>query len=469
MQPSGDRPVVISFRIQHLLGWGITIFLCFVPVILYFNAHPIDQIHGFAPWMLTFGRLTGLVGMVMYALNLIYATRLRFLEFWFGGLNRVYIAHHLLGGFALIMLAFHPMLLAVRYVTSSLTQAALLLIPNGLTPVNALWLRTSDFHSAVLIQWGIFLGIVAFWGMVVLLLITFFIKIPYNVWLFTHRFLGFAFFLAGLHVIILSSNASSSTPLKIYVLVMSLLGIVAFIYRSVVGKILIRKYKYQITGVEVAGGGVTHLTMMPVDMPMSYKAGQFVFIRILDAPAQTGVNKEWHPFTISSNPSDNSLRLSIKGLGDYTNQLSKVQVGATVEVEGAYGKFTYSNYKNKNQIWVAGGIGITPFLSMAKDLPNTDYKIDLYYSVKTASELLDWRALNEMAVFKKPDFKIYPFVADQQEGYLGVDYIEQHSGSLKDKDIFICGPPPMMASLRKQFKDKSVPGTSIHTEEFGMS
>ena len=106
---------------------------------------------------------------------------------------------------------------------------------------------------------------------------------------------------------------------------------------------------------------------------------------------------------------------------------------------------------------------------MAKDLPNTDYKIDLYYSVKTASELLDWRALNEMAVFKKPDFKIYPFVADQQEGYLSADYIEQHSGTLKDKDIFICGPPPMMASLRKQLKDKSVPGTSIHTEEFGMS
>lgn len=468
MQPSGDRPVIISFRIEHLLGWGVTILLCLIPVFLYFAAHPISQIQGFAPWMLTIGRLTGLVGMVMYALNLIYATRLRFLEYWFGGLNRVYIAHHLLGGFALIFLAFHPMLLALRYVKTSITQAALLLIPNGLTPINSLWTTSSDYHTTVLVQWGIFLGIIAFWGMVVLLLITFFIKIPYNVWLFTHRFLGFAFFLAGLHVIILSTNASSSTPLKIYVLVMSLLGIIAFIYRSLVGKIIIRKYKYKIIEVVVEAGNVTHLIMEPLGLAMSYKPGQFVFIRILNSGVK-GVGKEWHPFSISSSPTDDKLRLSIKGLGDYTNDLVNLKAGATAEIEGAYGKFTYTNIKNKNQIWVAGGIGITPFLSMAKDLPNTDYKIDLYYSVRTSSELMDWRKLNELAVLKKPDFKIYPFVADQQEGFLSANYIEEHSGDLRHKDIFICGPPPMMAAMRKQFKDKGVPGTSIHTEEFGMS
>jgi len=451
-----------------LLGWGITIFLCLVPVILYFASHPISEIAGFGPWMLTIGRITGLVGMVMYALNLMYATRMRFLEYWFGGLNRVYIAHHLLGGFALIFLAFHPMLLSLRYVKTSITQAALLLIPNGLTPVNALWVRTSDYHSTVLIQWGIFLGIVAFWGMVVLLLITFFIKIPYNVWLFTHRFLGYAFFLAGLHVIILSSNASSSNALKIYVLVMSSLGILAFIYRSVVGKILVRKYKYKVVEVVVEGGNVTHLIMEPLGLTMSYKPGQFVFIRILDSDVK-GISNEWHPFSISSSPKDDKLRLSIKALGDYTTDLVNLKAGVVAEIEGAYGKFTYTNVKNKNQIWVGAGIGITPFLSMAKDLPNTDYKIDLYYSVRTASELMDWRKLNELAVFKKPDFKIYPYVADQQEGFLSVAYIAEHSGDLRHKDIFICGPPPMMAGMRKQFKDAGVPGTSIHTEEFGMS
>lgn len=468
MQPRGDRPVIISFRLEHLFGWGVTILLCILPVVLYFDAHPLSQVHGFAPTLLMLGRVTGLIGMVMYALNLIYATRLRFLEYWFGGLNRVYIAHHLLGGFALIFLAFHPMFLALRYIQTSFTQAALLLIPNGLTPISALWQTSSDFHTAVILQWGVFLGIVAFWGMVILLLITFFIKIPYNVWLFTHRFLGFAFFLAGLHVVILSNNASSSTPLKLYVLVMSILGIAAFIYRSVVGKILIRTYKYRVVEVDAVKGGVVHMKLQALDLPVPYKPGQFVFIRFLDS-TEVGINNEWHPFSISSSPKDQHLRLSIKALGDYTGKLAALRSGAIAEIEGAYGKFTFTNYKNKNQIWVAGGIGITPFLSMAKTLADNDYKVDLYYSVKTASELLDWRLLNEIAVFKKGDFKIYPFVADQQEGFLTADYIEKHSGNLKEKDIFICGPPPMMAAMRKQLKAKSVPGTSIYTEEFAMS
>lgn len=468
MQPSGDRPVIISFRIEHLLGWGVTLFLCFVPIFMYFAAHPINQINGYGPWMLTLGRLTGLVGMVMYSLNLIYATRLKFLEYWFGGLNRVYIAHHLLGGFALILLAFHPMFLALRYIRTSATQAALLLIPNGLTPISSLWQSSSDYHMAVLVQWGVFLGIIAFWGMVVLLLITFFIKIPYNLWLFTHRFLGVAFILAGIHALILSSNASSSPALRIYVIVMSVIGIAAFIYKTIMGRILIRKYKYKIIDVDSEVGGIVHFTMEPIDLPMMYKPGQFVFMRMLDSGV-TGINKEWHPFSISSSPKDSKLRISIKALGDYTNQLSKIHPGTIAEIEGAYGKFTYTNIKNKNQIWIAGGIGITPFLSMVKDLPETDYKVDLYYSVRTASELMDWRMLNQMAVFKKPDFRVFPFVGDQQEGFLSVDYVEKHSDGLKDKDIFICGPPVMMTAMRKQLKDKSVPGTSIHTEEFGMS
>ena len=85
--------------------------------------------------MLAIGRVTGLVGMVMYALNLIYSTRLRFLEHFFGGLNRVYIAHHTLGGLALVLLAIHPLALSLRYITTNLKQAALLLVPNGLAPI----------------------------------------------------------------------------------------------------------------------------------------------------------------------------------------------------------------------------------------------------------------------------------------------------------------------------------------------
>jgi len=471
MQPQGQRQVIISFRLEHLLGWGVTVFLCIVPIILWLHLHPVATIHGYPLDMLALGRITGLVGMVMYALNLIFATRLRFLERWFGGLNRVYIAHHLLGGFALIFLSLHPLFLSLRYIHVSLLQAALVLIPNGLTPFSALFHTKADAHITVLSQWAIFFGIIAFWGMVGLLLVTFFIKIPYRVWLFTHKFLGAAFFLAGLHILFITSDTTINGPLKYYIFCISVLGLIAFFYRLFMGNILIRHYRYFVHEVYLTPGNVTHLIMYPVSQKerMSYKPGQFIFVRFLDSTVKSRVTKEWHPFSISSSPGDDYLRLSVKGLGDYTNALPEIRTGCIAEIEGAYGRFSYTNIKNMNQIWVAGGIGITPFLSMAKSLPKDGYTIDLYYSVKTSSELIDWNNLAEIAELNKKHFRVIPYIGDQQTGHLDVNYIEKTSGGLKGKDIFICGPPPMMKSMRDQLKQKSVPGTKIHTEEFGMA
>jgi predicted ferric reductase len=468
MQPSGERKVIISFRLEHLLGWGLTTLLCIIPAIMWGQIHPIAQIRGFAGIMLNLGRVTGLVGLVMYALNLVYATRLRFLESLFGGLNRVYIAHHLLGGLALVLLSFHPVLLSLRYVQVSLKQAALLLLPNGLTPIGSLLNTNATDHLLVLEQWALLFGIIAFWGMVVLLLVTFFIKIPYRIWIITHRFLGAAFFFAGLHILFITSDVSTHAALKYYILGFTALGLLAFCYKTLAGKILIRKYRYEISNVETVGGNVAQINMRPLGRPMMYKSGQFVFIRFLHAH-ELGISQEWHPFSISSGQHDDTLSLSIKGLGDFTNKLSSLTVGTQAEVEGAYGKFTYSNYRNLNQIWVAGGIGVTPFISMARSLPPTGFRIDLYYSVKTVSEVIDWQSLVDVASLTKGYFRVIPYIGDQQPGHLTADFIEKTSGGVTGKEIFICGPPGMMSALRSQFRHKQIPNTSIHTEEFAMS
>ena len=467
MQPRGSRQVVISFRLEHLLGWGVTLVLCLIPVLMWAHAHPFSTIHGFSSIMLNLGRITGLVGMMMFALNLVYSTRLRFLERWFGGLNRVYIAHHLLGGLALVFLALHPIFLSLRYITTNLKQAALILVPNGLTPVSALFNNKSFYHALLVQQWALFFGIVSFWGLVILLLVTFFIKLPYRVWLFTHKFLGLAFFIASLHVLFIQSDTSIFPDIKFYILAFAVIGIAAYIYRTLMGNILIRQYEYQVDEVKVVAGNVAQLRMRPIKDRMSYKPGQFIFISFKDSKSK--LSREWHPFSISSGDKDGYLEVSVKGLGDYTNFLANISPGSSATLEGAYGRFSYNNYKNMNQIWVAGGIGITPFLSMAKSLPESGYKIDLYYSVKTASELIDWDSLYGVAMAKNGNFRVIPYVGDQYKDRLSVDLIEKMSGEITNRDIFICGPPPMMASLKKQFKDKGVPTARIHSEEFGMS
>lgn len=467
MQPSGKRTVVISWRWEHLLGWGVTIAACLVPVVLWLQLHPIGTVNGFSATMLNIGRVAGLVGTVMYALNLVYATRLRVLEQFFGGLNRVYIAHHLLGGLALVMLSLHPLTLALRYVGTNIKQAALMLVPNGLFPIGALLDTSHAYHDVVLQQWAIFFGIIAFWGMVALLLVTFFITIPYRLWLLTHKFLGVAFIISAFHILFISSDTSKDPLMKGYMLTMVAIGIAAFLYKTVFGNIVIRRYTYTVREVVTVAGNVVQIMMDPVKQAMSYQPGQFVFIRFRSRDHE--VSREWHPFSISSSPSDTGLQLSIKGLGDYTNKLGVLQPGALADIEGAYGRFSYTNYSNREQIWIGGGIGITPFLSMMKDLPDDGCHVDLYYAVKTESELIDWPLLYGTAKNKPKTLRVIPFIGDKQPQHLDVEFIEKTSGSLKGKDFYICGPPAMMKGLRTQLRAKGIPGTSIHSEEFAMS
>ena len=476
MQPSGKRVVVISFQPEHLIGWGVTIGLCLVPIVIWAQSHPLHTMTTTSSVLLNIGRVAGLVGTVMYALNLVYATRLRFLEQFFGGLNRVYIAHHLLGGLALIMLSIHPLALALRYlnhqevlrgVLGSFKQAALMLVPNGLFPLDALFNANHMYHELVLQQWAIFFGIIAFWGMVALLLVTFFMTIPYRLWLFTHKFLGVAFIISALHILFISSDTSKDPLMKGFMLTMVAIGVAAFLYKTVFGNIIIRRYTYTVRDVKTVAGNVVQIMMDPIKQTMSYKPGQFVFIRFRGQDHE--VSREWHPFSISSSPTDDGLQLSIKGLGDYTNKLGGLKPGALADIEGAYGRFSYTNYKNTDQVWIGGGIGITPFLSMMKDLPDDGCHVDLYYAVKTESELIDWSLLYGTAMKKPKTLRIIPFVGDKQPKHLDIEFIEKTSGSLKGKDFYICGPPPMMKGLRTQLKAKGIPGTSIHSEEFAMS
>ncbi len=473
MQPSGKRHIQLSWQWEHLIGWGVTIALCSVPIVLWYQLHSPETITTFGAWLLNFGRITGLVGTVMYALNLVFATRLKFLEFWFGGLNRVYIAHHVLGGLALVMLSLHPLLLAMRYVVPNslgqmhLKEAALVLLPNGIFPIEALFNTSHDFHQSVLQQWAIFFGIIAFWGMVGLLLVTFFIIIPYRLWLISHKFLGVAFVISALHIIFINSDTSASGAMKTYMLVMIGIGVAAFIYRTLAGNILIKHFTYQVREVNIPAQNVVQITLDALGKGMPYKPGQFVFIRFRHAGGD--ISREWHPFSISSSPRESGLQLSIKALGDYTSRLSAIQVGTIADIEGAYGRFSYVNHRNRNQIWIAGGIGISPFLSMVKDMPESGMHVDLYYSVRNESELIDWSLLYNSAMRMPDALRVIPFISERETGFLDVPYIIEKSGDIVGKDFYICGPPAMMASIKKQLRAQGVPGASIHSEEFAMS
>jgi predicted ferric reductase len=193
------------------------------------------------------------------------------------------------------------------------------------------------------------------------------------------------------------------------------------------------------------------------------RAGQFLFVRF----AGQGLN-EPHPFTISSAPHEDALRITIKACGDFTRQLfENLKTGADAIIEGAYGMFDYKTGGPK-QIWVAGGIGVTPFLSFIRDL-KTDlaHDVDFYYTVRHPEEAI---FVDEIEAAAKQNPRLNARIRfSSKDGSLTVDEIAKNAGGdIRGHHVYMCGPLPMVQAFEKKFMEAGVPAENIHFEEFNF-
>src|SRR6185436_3048157 len=93
------------------------------------------------------------------------------------------------------------------------------------------------------------------------------------------------------------------------------------------------------------------------------------------------ISNQFHPFSITSAPAERTLRITVKAIGDYTNALRRLlDEGAEAIVEGPFGSFSNAGLPQPRQIWAAGGIGVTPFLSMARSLGDGGPAVHFYYA-----------------------------------------------------------------------------------------
>ena len=391
-----------------------------------------------------FGFAFGILSFLSMSLCLLLATRIRVLEPFFGGLDRMYVVHKWLGVIAIATMLlheqFHPRLKKF-IVKTDIGHLAKEMGEWVYYPLLAL-VFISFFKVLPLIKW----------------------EMPYQFWRFTHRFIGVAFVMIVFHALVIDLPfAITSTPLMQLTVVFGVIGIVSYIYAELWAPSS-RPLRYRITSLEHKKG-VTDITLAPEASAIRWKAGQFAFF---SAP-ESGL-KEPHPFTIASAPqaSSGELRVCIKQLGDWTRQLpQQMRVGDVMLVEGGYGRFDYTRGRHQ-QLWLAGGVGITPFLAWINAMQPTENKhIHLIYAVRDAREACGLDALQH-ADQQLPHFTYELYLSDEK-GRLTAEYLTQHVPLvLKESDVYFCGPKGLRVNVLDKLKMLGHAPRSIHFEMFEL-
>lgn len=282
----------------------------------------------------------------------------------------------------------------------------------------------------------------------------------YEGWKRLHGFIGIFFILGYLHSI--TVNAPTTKIAINWNQIFVFLGIGSYIYTEVLSRFLGKRVAYTVAAVNHPNNSTTEVVMRAKGKPIKHAhAGQFLFVRF---KGEKGLD-EAHPFTISSAPHEGELRVTIKAVGDFTRHLfQNLKPGTEALVEGAYGLFNYKTGGDK-QIWVAGGIGITPFLSFLRDL-KTDlaHEVHFYYTVRHPEEAVFAEEIEAIAK-KHPRLKAN-IRFSSQHGSLTVDEIAQNAGgNLSTHHVYMCGPLPMVQAFEKKFIEAGVPRDNVHYEQ----
>jgi predicted ferric reductase len=452
----------------RFLGVALLMVLALAPVALW---------AGMAPLGPRFGSLTvslqsiavglGVAGTASFALNLFLGGRLWFVEGLFGGLDRMYRVHQINGRIAYLLLLSHAVLMVASSATTSVSAALHLFLPSG--------------------DWSVFLGPVALVAMTITIGLTLFGSLEHELFVWVQRSFGAIFVIAVFHFLRVPATSAASQPLKIYLLALTAIGVSAWIYRSVFGDVLVRRHDYVVTDVRSVADRVTEITMAPVAAPLDFLPGQFVYVTFRSAGISRGLHpvtlapgeqsttlrvrpgdvaNQFHPFSITSPPGATDLKVAVKAVGDYTTAMRQLAPGDAARIEGPYGGFSYREIANPRQIWIAGGIGVTPFLSMSKDLEVTSaYDVVLYYCTKSLEAAIFLADLEAVAD-RLPAFRVISFQEDIH-GLITAAEIEKNHG-VSGRDILICGPPTMIASLTQQFITSGLQQQQIHSEKFGF-
>jgi len=225
--------------------------------------------------------------------------------------------------------------------------------------------------------------------------------------------------------------------------------------------------RYIVDEITVRANNVIELTLRPAGRHLDYIAGQFVYLTPYDRNLAAGYGEE-HPYTLTSAPRETVLRITIKDLGDASRAIQSIARDSEVRIEGPYGDFFPRTESAGKELWIAGGIGIAPFLGRLRHLAAQAARLDahLVYCVQDEARAHFAAELDEL-VARVPGARLTLHYFYQQ-GPLGAGFIKRHCPDYAGRRAYICGPESLIEHARVTLTGAGVSRDHIVTEEFAL-
>lgn len=400
-------------------------------------------------WDLSMG--LGFAGLSLFGVQFALTARFRRATSPFG-IDVIYVLHRYLAWIALVLVGGHFAILWLFY------EEALGVID----PREARWELTSGRAALVLLGLAV---VTSQWRKA--------LRLEYGLWRYLHvafATLGFAAAIA--HILGVGNYTAVSVNTALW-LALSLFWLALILWVRIGKPWEQTRRPYRVVAVRPQPSDVTTLVLEPVGHPgfRRFKPGQFAWLTLGSSPF---LLRE-HPFSIESAPEDlPRMSFGIKALGDFTGTIRDVAPGETAYLDGPYGVFTVDDHQDAaGFVFVVGGIGVTPAMSMLRSLAHRGERrpLWLFYGNGSASEIIYRDELDALA--RRLDLTVVHVLSDPPDGWTGEtgyvtrEILERRLPQAREGLVcFLCGPTPMTDSARAALEDLGVPADRIRTEVF---
>lgn len=428
----------ILFILLLLLGFAATIPYIWQSISLWYKT-------GIDRTLLQLGKVCGLFATVLLFVQIILALRLPLLDRIFG-LDRLYI-YHRLNGLLIVGLAF--------------LHASLVVLPEGLDNLPIGWKFWPEMLGAALLVMLVFFVAAANFRRRIM---------AYHLWRMSHRPIGYLLIvMLAVHIFNVSDSFETGVPhFALWILIGVVLLIIAV---TKIHQAWTTIKKKDIKSGQIVGNDVISLRF-PAPPGFSYAPGQFGFLRLHGQ----NVSAESHPFTIASAPGNddekgNELQFFIRKCGDWTRSIEP-NAAIQASLHAPFGLFSYESRPFPTMlVFIGGGIGVTPLLSMIRQLAaeKRSTPLMLIWSLSHKEDMFLDQELDEL---KKalPNLQTH-IVYTREEG--GVRIGREELASFLENiptysHFYICGPEKMMTQMRHHLLQLGFDRKSIFLEQFTL-